>query len=483
MKTILLVGKTLEYALYIAASAYLFRIICSIVIGYVLVTSEYAGPCYYYWRKTYCDVDASKTTYSHIAKNSDNDYSVFKTYIGNVQTELSPSELKSASKDLEATITRDEESLAELRGDAGADQAAIDELTRKIEASKKELKALSLTAEGFEPLYADSKFTDSFILGPKKTYKIFVDKSNNKDISRLEPELNFLNFRLAFIKYMKAKGSDTSKYSVINRSDIESFFSNGNPNNLVFEEVAGEEGLTRVSFEGLGTTESFLIKTSSVEPIKEFIGIYTPFKAILDAMEDESKRPIVKFENDKVVIEEGALKNMVRIVELSGLSKLVDDSQSVETAIEGFFDRISKIKPTAFDSHILNRIYYYYFFMNSHLASREVLERDKAYGAAYQKSVEAKKEAEDTSDSESRKDLENKAKVFQNKYLERRTQLIFNHFSQLIAENLGDKGYLLDESEDNRLFFFKWFSYPSVYFSSDEEKHKSIFDDAAATTA
>lgn len=471
MKKLLLVGKTLEYALYIAATAYLFRIICSILIGYVFVTSEYAGPCYYYWRKAHCDVDASKTTYSYIAENSENDYDVFKTYIRNAQPQITPAKSKEEEKVLKSAIALDKETMKSASGDEA------EELKKRIEDNEQKLEDLSLTAGGFKSLYADSKFTDSFILGPKKIYKIFIDKKHPRDISKLEPELNFLNFRLVFINYMKAKNPKTSRYSILNRGDIESFFRGDNAESLAFTEVPGSNGLlTSVSFNGLESAKPLIISTSRVEPIKQFIKIYKPFNAILEAM--KTRKPIVTFDGDQVLIDEDALKHMVEIVNLSGLDGFLgSDEESIKDAIRGFFDRIAKIKPTEFDSHILNRLYYYYFFMNSDLAPEDVLEKDEAYRLARQKSDKAKDDAEEASDGDTKRDLENKAKVFESKYLERRTQLIFNHFSQLIAENLGDKGYLLNEGDDNRLFFFKWFAYPHVYFSSDEEKHRSIFND------
>lgn len=477
MKTILLVGKTLEYAFYVAASAYLFRIICSVIIGYAFMTPEYAGPSYYYWRKAYCDTEASKATYSYIAKNSENDYDVFKTYIGNVQSGLSPSELKEATKEIEASIADDESMLESLK--ASGDQSAIQQLREKIEASNERLRALPLTTDGFEPLYSDAKFTDSFILGPKKTYKIFLNRGDSKDISKLEPELDFLNFRQTFIKYMKAKGSG-SKYSVIDENAVEKFFNNGDPSILRFDDMPGD--LTRVSFNDPEVTESFIISTSRVEAIKNLIRIHKPFSNVVNAMET-NRDPIVTFVDGRVEIDGDALENMVEIAKLSGLSAFFDGDDAIKTEIRGFFDRIAKIKPTAFDSHILNRIYYYFFFMNSSLAPQDVLERDEAYKIAYQKSKDAKTEAENISNPDARRDLDNKAKVFEKKYTERRTQLIFNHFSQLVAENLGDKGHLLDKSKDSRLPFFKWFAYPAVYSSSDEKKHRSVFNDEDIASA
>jgi hypothetical protein len=483
MKTILLVGKTLEYALYIAACAYMLRIIFSIVIGYVLVKPEDAGPSYYYWRKNYCDIDASKTTYSYMAENSERaDCDVFTTYIKDVQPVRNPGKTLEAIKRLKETIESDNERLVGLTGQEAA------ELTQNIEDNKKKLeteKRELLTKDGFEPLYADSKFTDSFILGPKKTYKIFINRDDLKDISKLEPELNFLNFRLVFIKYMNAIDQDP-KYSIVDESSIEKFFSNEGNDALIFKEDSDDPDLTKVSFIDRGD-KSFTIRTSRVKPIRDFIAIYTPLKAILTAMKD--KKSIVTFDQDdednQVAIDGEALKNMIKIVRLSNLPGFSgeDSDASIEAAIKGFFDRISKIKPTAFDSHILNRVYYYFFFMNSSLASNDVLKNDKAYEDAYLESskADAKAKSLKSSDPDSSKDFSNKAKVFRNKYLERRTQLIFNYLSQLIGANLGDKGYLLDEDKDNRLPFFKWFAYPSVYFSSDEEKHKSIFDDAPVT--
>lgn len=485
------VTKTLELGLYGAFIAYFIKIISTIIFGYVYLPSKYAGPVYYYWRKTYCDAEASKSSYAFIAPLMEDESELFKTFHETVQPMVNPKQFQAKSQDLNEKYEKNKDSsFSYFKSKATKAKEELDEMNRV----EKNTTGTKITANGQSPLYSIGGFTDTFILGPKKTFKIFGN-AKEFDSQALQSELDFLAFRYVFLQYLSLNtktlaytkdGKKAEKvarnYTVLEKKHIQAFFTK-NVDEVITKTATSSAGLNKVTFTGVPNSPVMLLSDSQVEAVKKYRSLYVPFNELMTTMSSKTSdnKPLIDFADNEVVINEAFLKNARKISTLLGITS----EESFDEAFKAFIQRLSVVKPNAYDAHILNRFYYYYLFVNSDMdpSSSDKVRSDEKY-TTLQKSIASidttldelsPKISTDSGSKDKFQEYVLKKDILSDKLAKRRTELIFNNLSQIIASQFGSKGYALSSEDDDRMFILKYFAYPGMFSTSQEETVGSVF--------
>lgn len=491
MKKLLIFGKTVEISIYIALGMFAVKTIFSLILGYLRFPIEYAGPSYYYWRHTYCDKELAKNTFTYVKPNTEDAKEPFLTYNKYAQPLADPSakkgdleSLKKKLSDAEARLSS--ETSEKMKSKIQTEIAELEKSIKKIKEHELDVKFNSL---GLTPLYAPYKFTDGFVYGPKKSFKVFKTKGNVPS-DLLKFELDFLAFRNVFLTYLSKK-ENIEKFTSVSKDTINEFFTNENEiqvDTLTHEDMKKslneiskkvddgeikETSIFKLTLKSIDDT-SFYFLESQAYAVLAYHSILSNFNELISLIETsklaELKESTIMFTEDAQNLINLMAEKIGLLNEKAGLKAPFTSKDEFTKASNEFLQRIASIKPTAMDSHILNRFYYYYLFTRSDLSLENLDISDELpikEQLSIQESLSAKAEKtpKDTS----------KLKVFDGKISKGRIELIFNKLSQDIANSLGNKGYLLDSKDDDRLIPFKYFAYPSTYSPSKKEKVTSPF--------
>lgn len=396
----------------------------------------------------------SKYTYSSIEPNAERQEPAFLTYIKFVQSE----KITPEQKDLVAKEMKKEEKLTE-------------EENKKLEEIK---KILSKNAAGSTPLYAKDSYADSFILNPKKTFKAFDRK---KDLSLINMELNYLTFRMFYIEYANKLDPKAKSFSVMSQEDFKKF--------LEMNFTSKKDG-DIFTYENVNKTP-VLVHADFNDSLKNYSEIYKPFNEIVLTMINNAKSGKGFFEQGqdkyKIVVNDTAvMDNMISIFKTLKFGNLFSENltdDEIKSYINGFFTEVALIKPSILSSHILNRMHTYFLMAYPYLCTEEQL-KTSGDGEEYSKLISDIEEVDSKikSDPSLEKDLTAKKKILVKKMNTFRLKKIYDYFSYLIAMNLPAGNTYLTPENDNRIFFFKYFSYPGVYTqkTGDEEFFQTLND-------
>ncbi|KAM0680537.1 hypothetical protein GINT2_001225 [Glugoides intestinalis] len=479
------VTKTLEIGLYGAFIAYFIKIIATIVIGYVYLPPKYAGPVYYYWRKAYCDAEASKSSYTYIEPLMEDESTLFNIFYQTVQPQVNQKQLAAKIADLEEQVTKNANSSFSYYKNKAA------KLNEKLTELKKKQDLAKTTGSGQSPLYSVGSFTDTFVLGPKKTFKIF---SNGKgyDEKALQAELDFLAFRYVFLQYLtlntkkemivKDKNKEikpTKNYTILAEDKINTFFNNKNL--LTSEKVKGFNDINSVVFTNISDSPKMFLSNDQLKAVERYISIYPEFNnliAMLSSQKTKDAAPLIQFKNDQVIIDDSLLSQVEKIFKIL---EIETTGGSFREDFTSFIQRLSVVKPKAYDAHILNRFYYYYLFVKSNMDPSNGQRSDEKYTTLQNSideihaSLDELVKNTDSSSDDKIQEYVMKRDVLSDKLSKRRTELIFNNLSQMIAMQLGTKGHVLSSEEDDRIFLLKYFAYPGMFSVSQAESVSSVF--------
>lgn len=483
MKKAAILGKTLKISLYIAVGAFVSKVLFSIILGYRMFPVEYSGPSYYFWRHAYYDKEIAKFSFSYIKPNTENVAEPFETYSAFVQSIKDGNEIKEKLKQ--------NRKIRENSSEGSKAYLEADKEIKKYEGYQNDKLDVTNIA-GLTPFYTSvSGYTDGFISSPKKSFRIFKNLEDKKATSPyLQNEFEFLAFRHLFLSYLnKLKGkSEKKNYFAIEKDKIENFFKLDESFEIEFlgkeyiknteyikgERFIGDKPIVEITSKIAGVDKfSATMLQSHAEGALKYIEIYSDFNELIALIEKGESLVDIDVKNNVLTVKEEASDLIVKIAEKLNLLNYFENEDAFRTSLNEFVQRIASVKGASMDIHILNRFYYYYLFTRSdfklekesipsnwplheHMTIRDDLLKKKEY---------------DTLD----KADEAKLKIFEEKVSKGRVELIFNKLSQDIANVLGEKTYLLDSKEDDRMFPFRYFAYPSTYKPSDKEKVTSPF--------
>lgn len=456
------VGKALEWAFYVSFAAYMIKVICVVLVGYLYMRPEWAGPVFFYWRKQFCDSEAAKHSYSFINPNGEDLTKTFVLFTDTVQPVCDLKWYKGIEKDLNERIGNPSKGIFGFFADDTV------KLKEKLKEHKTRYeKKASINAKGLTPLYSVGSYTDTFVLGPRKTFKVFRG-ADEEDTQLMELELDFLAFRHVFLRYLSTSTAEENVPSKSYRPYREVYGIFKNFSSCVKERPGTDQ--SNITLEVNGTEIS--MERTRYEAVKKYFGIYDSFNEIIVMLENVGSKPVSFNEDGTVVIDSNLVNQIGKIVRDLGLENLLKDSEGtldLETSLKGFFSRLAMAKASSLDTHALNRFYYYYLFTRSYLNPGRAPRKDAVY-------EELKATIRDIGNS-SNKDLITKRGIYIEKLNKRRVELIFNHLSHLIANKLGNKGIVLKSKEDTRKFLLSYFAYPAVYGEKDYESVRTIFID------
>lgn len=496
MSTLSKVGRTLEYGVYSAVVVYAFKVVVALIFGYLLYTTECAGPAYFRWRKDYCDMGASKVSYGYIDPNTEDRTELFNTFSSAVQPAYNPKLYNQEMNELQSTVEKLKDSwwykntfrLASIR---------LAELSEEVKPQTE------VTEESTTPLYSVGSFTDTFIIKPQKTFKIFAINSNGEPYNKpaLDAEFDFLAFRHIYLRYMSDLTAQeeinirgervmqaSKNYVAITRKQVEDFFLH---NDLSVQNVIVNEKPCKRIFHinGRKLKTPITLSEKQFAGYEKYLGVYKPFMKLVAYLENEDKEPIVTFADGKVESSDEFYSIVEEIIEQLGLESLFIKKgqaltpEEIRAEFNLFLNRLSLLKPHAFDVHILNRFYYYYLFVKSYLEPASDPQKSDGKYSELKKQVD--KLAEEIEDQVSKsanvRDLVTKRNVYKEKLTKRRVELMFNHLSFLIARKLGDKGFVLKSQDENRNILARLLGcYPGVYGEGDAEKLRVHFEEYPA---
>lgn len=490
--------RGIEISFYLALGMYSVKSISTILVGYLTMKPNMGGLPFYYWRKEYSNSNAAKNTYGFIDPNTEDETELFKSFSSSVQARYNEKILKSKKEDLEAVANKYKDS----RFFSYKSKKALEE----IEKIDEKLKNAKVTVNGLTPLYSIGG-SDSFVLGPKKTFKIFRTKGKEYNKTALESEMQFLAFRHVFLKYLRMNSMEVDydkekkalteqepkNWVVLKEELIERFFSPVGTSPLSFSsgkeiELADGQKAKAVTVEinsESGKTAQVKFLQSHTEAISNYISAYGDFNKLFEML--ENNEGLIQFSKDGKVIIDDDFNNLVwNISNKIGFSENFNNDRAVfDREFSEFIKRIALIKPNAFDVHIMNRLHYIYLMFNSNMDPEGL---DGKYDELKQRSMEFHEKLEkldlNTASKSLIKELVAKKTLNVEKMRKRRLGLIFNDFSMKIAKNLGNKGYFLKSAEeDERLPVFRLFAYPGIYGPKDEKKANSVFVESSKPVA
>lgn len=483
--------RGVEVGIYLGLGMYSVKTISTLLVGYIAMKPNMGGLPLYYWRKEYSNPNAAKNAYGFIDPNTETDTALFRAFSATVQPMYNEKKL-SSEKESQSEIV-------EKNKDSWFFKYKAEKATNKIEEIDEKLKKAKTTVNDLTPLYSVGG-SDSFVLGPKKTFKIFRTKGDAYNEKALESEMQFLAFKNVFFKYLKmnTKEEDYDKKSKsmskqepknwvpLKEELVGKFFSSkgasplkfGSPKDITLADGQAARSVKIEITAEDNKTESVVFLESHADAVKKYISAYGDFEQLFDMLEDNEG--LIQFSNDGKVTADSKLTDLLwTISNKIGFSENFNNDRSVfDKQFTEFITRSVLIKPNAFDVHIMNRLHYIYLMMNSDLNPEGL---DNKYD-------ELKKKGEEfhnllagldfkTASKSQVKELVAKKTLNVEKMRKRRIGLIFDDLSSKIAKNLGNKGYYLKSAEeDERLPFFKYFAYPGIYGTKDEKKVEPVFD-------
>jgi len=436
LKKLLILGKTVKYALYITFGAYCFKILFTLIFGMYKLEVKNSGPMFYYWQTTQCNREAVKSFYRQIPRNSERVNPVFTAY---------------------ADIVQFSEEVANI----------IDE-NKKITEKDKHKEYSLVNEDGSTPLYTTNPgFFEIFVIEYNKNHRIFKNKDKLEDLSKLRKELEFLTFRMAFIEYIKSKNPGMKGFQQVEKADIEAFFNLSNKIN-----IAGNGDVTGIN------GEKYKVNKEYANGIAIYRGIYNDFMAFIAALK-KGDNIFEEVDAYNFKVKDSVMPLFIKIVKAVGLEEFIvepsdaNNDEKLKDAINGFITRMAVIKPLYFDVHVFNKIISYFFFTHSYLGTKDALMGNQEY-------AELNKEAEEIEKSGSTsKSTQVKLGNIHKKMAALRNSLILDYFSELLAKNMGKSGFLLKNEDDKRWPLLSFFAYPGLFKKNDanEKRYTSVFNE------
>lgn len=491
IKTWMKIGQAVQAFAYVAITLYLVKVVSTLIFGLWLHDLQNAGPQYYYWRSKHVDVESCKNSHASTAANDERREPVFNKYIGHVQPEITPKEKKELDR------------LLKLRKDTPDKET--DEIKGRIEELQFKSKIAYLVP--ITPFYSPTKFVDTFILNPKSTFKIFRNKSKTDPTEYLDRELQFLAFRLLYIKSVQeeVKPSSFESWGYVDKKVVDKVFADYEKK----KDIVEKQIQIKTSAEYKEAKDKKLEEENKTESLKRYPGLrfedYNDFMFAFQRfaeLRDPFETIIVALVNSTLYQLDSTHPSSNLVFTSSEPFKhitvdetLKDDFETITRAIstdpghtdfrslyEGFLSRIGLIKPTIIDAHILNRCYYYFAFLYPYILPYELMEVCGSDSATFAKTRKTLDETLATlkdgssgpnklSDSQISKlklqvdDSKKKLSTF-------RMVKLFNFMSFIIAYNLP--GYSSYTNSNAGIFkrAFAKLAYPSAETSKNEEDHK-----------
>lgn len=499
------IGSTAMYGIYIGVGVYVLRSILSIIFGYIYFPVDYAGPSYYFWRHKFCDQTIARSSFDPIAKNADNQQEPFLTYIQTVQPF---DKNKSIKQDLEKTsksLAKAQKDLAEAQKlTSSKKQETVDAAQEKVNKLKKEVEDLStkdpLSLEfnslGFTALLNTPGFSEGFAYDAKKNYKIFKQFQKDNENKVMEADFHFLAFRHLFIKYLKHIKPSSKNWSTIATDQLDNFIRPSRTSDITFTPhqilQVNQSSLKEFSVTIDGKDYSIYIPSSYIDSINGYFSAAKSFQELVAKMM-AAETPMFKAVDNKLVFDgKDYFSDIMSICKSIGLSSFFEtngnfDEQLFKEKVEAFFTRIGSIKATPLDIHILNRIYSFYLITHSDINyvvhTNDHIKENAEIQAKIDKVADVMKANKDNKNSSIYQTASRKHSVLVKSFEKRLIEQRFNAFSEIIARNLGSKGYVLDSKEDSRIPVLKYFVYPSVYKTSKKAKVTSPFSSSAVNAS
>lgn len=273
------------------------------------------------------------------------------------------------------------------------------------------------TAKRVYPYYAFDGLPDTFVLGVKHTWTLFKDKAVRA------VELQFLALRAQFIQKMlnielkdgkyednpafQDKSRKKTQFVPMEKKDVRDFFAKEQHNTLIssraFNTIVGKV---------LAGTPDYSVR-----------------------MEENSAKMSAELEKDVMALVKPAFEMLGWPV----------GPKAVEM-VNAWFLRLATVKVSVEDAHVLNRLYWYFFYNHNYL---RVTDADSSSHRKLSKELEALPK-DNMPDEKKRKknSLEKKMGLL-------RTEMVLTKFSQLMARLLGGgpDGVLLKSGQDKRPFW------------------------------
>jgi len=343
------------------------KIISTVVLSIFMHNLNHSSSEFYYIRTNYLDKEATNQTYSGIKINTERKTDVYLTYLAHTQN---------FGDEIPESITK-------IKTD------------QKISNDKLQL-------------YSQKSFTDTFFLGPKKSFKIFDEKS-------LSEEIKFLKFRYYFIDNI-FKNDDklsTTGFKFTEKEKINSFFKKTD------NEIS--ENYLKDGFKYIKLSTYFLYVVNIM------------IQGVSSGSKTTNPLFVLNEDNNKVLkVNCPHLNTIKNLVELFSMD--LDSSMKVTVEnFEAFMNRIALTKPTIMDCHILDRIYYYFSYLSLFILDISKDEfKESSNGKSYAeitKSIEEVNNKISKLDAEKKKeDIDSLNKIINQKRKSEESNIYENHF-------------------------------------------------------
>lgn len=290
------------------------------------------------------------------------------------------------------------------------------------------------------PYYAYG-LPESFVLDTKRSWTIFQSRPKenfDEDKKKMDLDFEFLAMRGQFISQMhKIEYDSKSPYFASNLPKL--------AENATEEQIQEHEKLKSLVLKPLSKNKNYIqMDKASIDRFfstNDFRGVYSDFNKII--------KKVLQGEKDYYVELKGNTANMTKSFSndvMPLVKKIFSGFNISEADVNDFFYRLAIVSPNVMQVHILNRLYFYFHFAYSYLDVEKI--GDNKYDELKKviTDLEAEEKAGTLDASKSRKLYNTYSKV-----LARRTELIFNQFSCILASVLGTKGAIIEDDQRNFL--------------------------------
>lgn len=405
MKTIKVVGLLLKGALAVGAAAIIAKIALTWHYGYRNVDTSYGGAYFYNWRAKYMDHKLAKSKYEKNKPNEQPAASTFLRYYDMVEG-------------------------TNIRHVTGKDP--------------KTGKAIYGPKRTEYPYYA-YEFPDTFVMGPKNTWKLFKGNPRAMDL-----EMKFLQFRGRFISEM---------------NDID--FSLKNP---YFEQPAppnetAEQKRARTAKVGKGVKKNPKATKADLKKVQgffmdptnqDFINVPLTILPLFEKVRNRVEGYSLRIVNNRAVMEPELEEQLMPVLQgiFTGFHITADK-------VNGFFTRLARVTVTPMDTHVLNRFYMLCFYMFYYVDPKKVGNKDFNETNAKLSKLKAQEKAAKQTGKKLSSDTQQRMKNLGKKTNQIKLEMILTRVSQTIGSMIGTRGIFLQNGGDQR-GWLEWFGAPRV---------------------
>ena len=285
------------------------------------------------------------------------------------------------------------------------------------------------------PYYAYA-FPDTYVLGPKNTWKIF-----EKSPKALDLELRVLQLRGKFLSKMGGL-----KFDLKNPY----FKQPAKPGETAREAKARKEKM------GKQIKPSEKAPKPTAERIRKFYSdpkntSFIDMPAIMSLFKNVRDNPAeysVALGNGKAAMSAKLSGELMPIV-----SQIFKGFSLTESAVNAYFLRLATITASPMDVHILHRFYLLMFSAFLYVDVSKVGNQEYNEAAKELKKLKAQKAAAAQQKVPFTKDQESKMKLFKKKTEGIKYEMILTRLSQVVGNMLGNRGIFREDGKDARGFF------------------------------